>query len=714
MQDHGMTSVKRQGYGEAMAAGVSVWLVYGILECVFSVILPYLLNPKYNFVPVHWGFQASLLVAYAIVGIVAGLIVAAAVSWNKRWREKRTAIISASATCSVIAALCANAAVGSPGRLIYTAAVMAMGAALFLAVSWNVHLNGRNRFFRIFANHWTALAVLMGMFWINFELAGDHGIPAKVGFFTAYVLGIALVGFAVYEMANAASLPALVKGRIKPLVLLTSCAILVLGAAALLKQQPIVAGRAAKTAPPSVSGMPNIIIIIMDTVRADHLSVYGYERDTTPNLRELAKQAIVYTQAIAPGDMTLTSHASLFTGMYAIHHGAYPDFPEYPAGRSMIKSAATLAEILTQKGYLAMAVVSNAGLVTKSFGFDRGFEYFDQRFRPRFLERQSSRHYLKDVLRGSIASFSVPREWELKWRRAEDINSEVFRLLDEHKGEPKPFFLFINYMDAHRPYVPPPPYDSLYPGKNLMKMSQTDFGILRDDVLWGKREVTERERQYLVSQYDAGIAYLDAKIGELIRYLKEHGIYDNSFLIITSDHGEAFGERNMLEHGCGVYKDQVHIPLIIVEPNFNDARVVERFVSLVDLFPTVLDFARAENSQPQKIAGQSLKKMKDGGAGWVATESYPMFDAPKMRRIERAIISGSFKFITSTKGKKELYDLTKDPGEKENLYCAADDISQGLESTMNQWIKTAPPKSSLSRNVDKNALENLKFLGYIK
>ncbi|MFC1816989.1 sulfatase, partial [Thermodesulfobacteriota bacterium] len=458
----------------------------------------------------------------------------------------------------------------------------------------------------------------------------------------------------------------------------------------------------------------------MDTVRADHLSVYGYERDTSPNLRELAKQATVYTQAIAPGDMTLTSHASLFTGMYAAQHGTYPSIPDYSGGRPLTQSTPTMAEILLDKGYSTMAVVANTAFLTNYFGFDRGFQYYDQNSRPRFFELRTSRYLLKDVLREGILKIplSVPWEWESKHRRAGEINREVFKLLDSQKVRGgRPFFLFVNYMDAHRPYVPPPPYDSLYPGKEMASFNQRSFDALKDQVISGRQTPTDGERQHLISQYDGGIAYIDAKIGELIAHLKQIGVYDYSVLIITSDHGEAFGEEDLFEHGCGVYQHQVHIPLLLVDPHNREGRVMSEPVSLVNLLPTVLDFTDAKNKGPRGMEERSLRKNPTEAGGYVITESYPIGwyeDYPRMRRIERAIISGSFKFVTSTLGKKELYDLSKDPDEKENLYSATDEISQRLESTMNQWIKTAPPKSSLSRKVDKNALENLKSLGYMK
>jgi arylsulfatase A-like enzyme len=699
---------------EGIIEGISAWCVYGILECVFSIILPYLSGPRFDYVPTHWAFLACLIAAYGIAGATAGCIVELAVRHVKQWRARRSYYLATLATGSVVAALCINVSLEVPGKRLYEIAVLGLGAVLIATGLFSAYLDCRNRVIRIAANRWVTLALLMGMFWINSGLSVNRSTLAKSGLFAGYVAGIVLVWFAVSDIAKATRLRELVNGRIRKPMLLASATILVFGIAATLKQQPIVGSSVTKRATASVSGRPNIIMIVMDTVRADHLSLYGYERDTSPNLRELAKHAAVYTQAIAPGDMTLISHASIFTGMYALQHGAYTSIADYPEGRPIDQKAVTLAEILSQKGYFSMAVSANAAYLTRSFGLDQGFDYFDSRSRPRFLERRQSPEYLKDILRRLMASYPVPREWELKWRRAEEINREVFRLLDERQRESKPFFLFINYMDAHRPYVPPPPFDSLYPGKDLLTMSQTDFENLRENILWEKRVLAEKERQFLISQYDGGIAYMDAKIGELIGYLKAHGIYEQSLLIITSDHGEAFGDRNMLEHGCGVYGDQVHVPLIVAEPNVHCASVVASPVNLIDLYPTVLDYAKAESAQPRNLAGRSLKKLDNGEPRWIATESYPMFEAPKMRRVERAILSGSFKFVVSTAGKKELYDLSKDPGEKRNLYNQDGDSLYELERTMNQWIKTAPRPSGKSRKVDRNAIENLKSLGYMK
>jgi len=283
---------------------------------------------------------------------------------------------------------------------------------------------------------------------------------------------------------------------------------------------------------------------------------------------------------------------------------------------------------------------------------------------------------------------------------AEEINSAVFQLLDRVTGGQKPFFLFINYMDAHRPHIPPPPFDTLYPGKS--EVIETDQNnLMSRGIMSFKRDITPEERNHLISQYDGGINYIDFHIGELISRLKELGLYDDTLIIITSDHGEAFGEKNLMEHGVSVYQDQIYIPLIIKYPNNKDGSVINDPVSSVDIMPTILDVTGYE--VPDAVQGVSLLKLGSVKTRSIISESFPDRDLlnlhPRFHRIERAIFSWPYKLISSTAGEKELYDLSKDPSEKENLYRHGERISAELELRLSRWLKSISSEStSLARS----------------
>jgi hypothetical protein len=241
---------------------------------------------------------------------------------------------------------------------------------------------------------------------------------------------------------------------------------------------------------PHLAGSPNILWIVMDTVRADHLSVYGYERDTTPNLKKLSGEATLYLKPIAPSDLTLSSHASMFTGLYPSQHGAHY-FPDSAWGRSLAADFHTLAEILAEKGYSTISVAANHVFLGPGFHLDQGFRHYEGWSSVPLFRGYCLRTALRPLV-ARLLSYAEVDEFRVL---AGDINRSIFHLLDELKGKGEPFYLFINYMDAHRPYLPPPPYDSRYPGKD--ESLTLEF---KQPVLTLERGVTERERQHLISQ----------------------------------------------------------------------------------------------------------------------------------------------------------------------------------------------------------------------
>jgi arylsulfatase A-like enzyme len=478
-------------------------------------------------------------------------------------------------------------------------------------------------------------------------------------------------------------------------------------------REPYVAAAHSKPSPQS-PGAPNIILITMDTARQRHFSIYGYERDTAPNLQRLVEGATLYTRAIASGDMTLTTHASIFTGMYASQHKAYYDAPASPEGRPLDDKFLTLAEMLSERGYLTLGVVANYAYLSKDFGLHQGFQHYDDREPAPFLG-EAPHYYLRQAVRNLFTGFATPYEFDQKYRRAEDINAEVFTLLDKVHKRGRPFFLFINYMDAHWPYLPPPPFDTVYPGKEE-NFTTTRYYALKEKVMKLERKLEEKERRHLVSQYDGGIKYLDFHLGKLMARLHELGLYENSLILVTSDHGETFGERELLEHSVSVYQDQVHIPLIVKHPNSKEQKVVNEFVSVIDIMPTVFEVVAEEI--PGNLPGQSLLRREPGNSRIIISESFPNHHFiqwhHRFDRFERALFSWPFKFISSTTGKKELYDLSKDPNETANLYDSNVAEAQNLEMLLEQWLNTMMLESDSPAKLDKQTLDRLKSLGYIR
>ncbi|HUJ20218.1 MAG TPA: sulfatase, partial [Bryobacteraceae bacterium] len=474
-------------------------------------------------------------------------------------------------------------------------------------------------------------------------------------------------------------------------------------------QEPRLASQPRATPPPHTT--PNIILITLDTVRADHTSLYGYERDTTPNLRRLAAQSTVYTHAISPGDMTLSSHASIFTGLYPSWHRAHFE-QGYNWGRPLDTRHLTLADILSGKGFDTAAMVANYLYLAPGFGLDRGFAYHDSSGPSVFLGK-TPRFLLRERVRNFLIRFEKPWEFDAMFRRAEEINRSALAFLEKEKSQGRKFFCFLNYMDAHTPYLPPGRYATLYPGYDP-GIDTNRYNDLEEKVLTLRRPISGHERRHLVSQYDGGIAYMDWALGELVKELKQRGLYDNTLLIVTSDHGEAFGEKAMMGHALSVYQDMVRVPLLIKYPGESAPELADETVSLTDLMPTILSVLGYQ--APENLQGRSLWKTAPDSE--VISESFvhPLLSTrtPRFQRSQQAIFSGSLKFIRSSNGERELYDLSRDPNEEHNLFtCRPTD---GFELKLVQYLKAAavdnrrqPQAHTTTENIEK-----LKSLGYVQ
>jgi arylsulfatase A-like enzyme len=285
---------------------------------------------------------------------------------------------------------------------------------------------------------------------------------------------------------------------------------------------------------------PNIIVLLLDTLRADHLGVYGYERDTSPNLDEFAKNNIKFNFAITAAPWTPASVASIFTGMYVSSHGLMPpNSREEARAKSAILDSrhTTLAEALRDGGYATAAISSNPW-INRDFAFDQGFTSF----------------------------FYKPRA------SADEITASGLKIAATLAQEDKPIFLYLHYLDPHDPYTPPPPFDSKYSGAL-------------------KEGTYSAEMLSQIARYDGEISYLDAALGKLFGGLRGLGIFDDSVIVIVGDHGEQFEEHGFTRHGNTVYNDEVHVPLLMKLGHTDIPREIDHTVSTVDIYATVLSQA---------------------------------------------------------------------------------------------------------------------------
>jgi arylsulfatase A-like enzyme len=427
---------------------------------------------------------------------------------------------------------------------------------------------------------------------------------------------------------------------------------------------------------------PNVILVTLDTLRADHLSCYGYERRTSPQLDRFAAGATRYARARSTAPWTLPSHASLFTGLYPFQHGAHSVKvnPKDSQGRGNAASLAsghtTLAEALRALGYRTGAVVANHGYLARHFRLDQGFEHYDVQREPigRIVERVES--------------------W-LERRRD------------------GPFFLFVNTMDTHRPYNTTPRPGFLE--REIPRQSGPLLVELYEHVLGTAGPAPEKLRT-LVDQYDLAIANLDEGLGRLFDRLRELGLFDESLIVITSDHGEYFGEHDLIEHSKDVYEPALHVPLFVKLPAQQHGAVDERPISLVHVPGLVLDgvlgggatgaAAKLVQSWPadELLAECYYSRLHDLRAPWGAR-----FD-----RIRTVLYAGDVKYIRSSDGRHELYDLAADHDELANALTQDPSRAAAFERRLDEFLRTlgGAAEAAEVESIDQETAERLRGLGY--
>lgn len=680
-------------------------MVYGVVE--FSLCAPIALLSSPAIIPAwYWKWTAVLLASYAVLGILSSGVLAGLLDWTLGDRVPELGSergVEALATLTLI--------IASAAHYVYTAKSLPIALSLLLAILMSAGLflsvlsskcYGR---FRRIHSPWVVSGILVALPWTQL-LIKDRSAQGKqiflVGLF--FVLAAIVLGFR--SRINARPIQSL---RSRWMTLATVGVLAVFGAVLLdsrLDWAPIVRQ-------PSAAGSiqpPNVVLLVLDTVRADHLSAYGYSRNTTPTLSDFAREATLYRRALATSAMTLPAHASLFTSLYPRWHGAHYDPPEQEAGRPLADKFDTLAEILSRHGYMTAAVVANAAYLTPYFGLHQGFHVFDTRT-PLPATADAGPVLLRHGIREIYARLFGTSTFDTGLRRADGITSTALSMVDRIAATGQPFFLFANYMDAHTPYAPPHPFNSQFPGR-IHGFRNSDYVALQNAVLTGSRVVDQTIKQHLISQYDGGIAFIDAEIRRLIDHLKARNLYQNTVIVVTADHGEGFGDRFLLEHAVGsVHQDQIHVPLLIKYHDKRAPAVVEDVVSQIDILPTILEAAGLP--VPSSAQGRSLYS---GSASRPRTLFSEEFRSPRAWKggVEHAGIVGFLKLIANDSGRRELYDLAADPDERHNLCAKNPRRAKEIEFTLTKWLSSAPLQPSTKSAIDKEGLDRLKSLGYVQ
>ena len=426
---------------------------------------------------------------------------------------------------------------------------------------------------------------------------------------------------------------------------------------------------------------PNVLWIVMDTCRADALSCYDCPRKTTPRLDAFAAEGTLYENAIVPSSWTLPSHAAMFTGALLSRTGT-------SAERQFLdESLATIAEVLRDHGYRTMGY-SNNEYISRGHGLDRGFERLETvGWRSRWENHLLTEHF-------------NPR-LHLSDYGARETNRAVVRWIDRSLDDGQPFFLFINYMEAHGAWGCTPLFHRWLPAD---VDPETAVRLLDQDAMYafatGGAELTPRQLDILRALYDGDVTYLDAEIGKLLDHLEARGILDHTLVIITSDHGELIGEHGLLGHWCSLHRDLIHVPLIIRYPPRFEADVqLKHTVEAIDIFPTILDALGIAWDGSSQLQGRSLLAPPPSEPRYAVSEidmpihvanslaaSHHQGDTGRWLRRLKSIQSADYKYIWASDGRDELYDLRADPDEERNLIGRLPDKARELRRRLEERI----------------------------
>jgi len=398
---------------------------------------------------------------------------------------------------------------------------------------------------------------------------------------------------------------------------------------------------------------PNIILITIDTLRADYLGCYGNTRIPTPNLDALAAQGTIFDRAYCQAPMTPPSHASILTGTYPPTHGVR-DF----TSSGLRAGFPTLASILKRSGYNTAAFVS-AYVLDSVWGFNQGFDYYYDHFEPKEFQGVNP----GNVQRKAGETITLANDWLSKKPRT-------------------PYFLWVHLFDPHHDYNPPEPFHS----------------------------------RYASDLYGGEVAYADHELGRLFDALRANGDWDRSLIVAVSDHGEGRGEHEEYEHGFFLYDATLRIPLIVKLPKgaTKQAPRIRDVVASVDIAPTIVQVAQAQADRQVPMQGRGLLAQVLGKGGASASIAYGETLYPRTTfgwSELAAFVEGNFKYIEAPS--PELYDLVADPEEQSNLYATRRAMADGLRQKLNLARSRMANQTGAASSTDSERIEALRALGYV-
>ncbi|MCC6801382.1 MAG: sulfatase [Anaerolineae bacterium] len=509
---------------------------------------------------------------------------------------------------------------------------------------------------------------------------------------------------------------------------------------------------------------PDIVLIILDTLRRDRLSSYGHDRETSPGFDAFAQRATLFERAVAPSQWTVPAHASLFTGLYPSAHGVVE------ANGRLSDMHPTLAEILQVGGYKTVAFCNNPLVGVLDNGLQRGFDEFfnyasaipnrpgDARksgarlrfrkwFRP-YARRIGNQFAHSDALfRASLHPLLTPiwsKYINFKGNTAHSIDDLIDYWDAYHAGGAgQPLFAFVNLMGAHLPYHPP--QDVLDRIAPELRGDREAFRYMNrfnaDGAAWAsppEQPFTDWQRAVLNGFYSAEITYQDHYLNKLLNHLLTNRAQNDTCILIAADHGEGHGEHDLFGHGFNVYQELIHVPLAIHAPGYPEGGRAARNVSTRRIFHTILDMAGIQPPLDEADPNADVKRLSlvnaingaaDSEGGLAFSEAFPpstflhvlehrspaVIERLRLRQVRRAVYDGDHKLVAAENAVEGLFDVGRDPAETRDVAADEPGAAAALAGKISAFVETiTQPNDARTAEADAKVVEQRRALGYVE
>ena len=427
----------------------------------------------------------------------------------------------------------------------------------------------------------------------------------------------------------------------------------------------------------------NLIVILVDTLRADHLGYHGYSQATSPRLDSLAEDSVVFLRHTGHASRTGPSVATLFTGLHARSHGVVNPLSHFDAKGTLDASRLTLAEILSDEGYRCAGFAANSNISAR-FGFSQGFGFFQL----------------------------------LRWEKAEGLTRTALAWIEEWvaEDEPRPpFFLYLHYVDPHSPYEAPAALVNKFVSPDYRGRITGSHSQL-DEIIAGKLQLDDADLGQLRALYDAEIRYLDSQIGVLLIDLEVKGLLDESLIVFVSDHGEELLDHDSVLHGYTLYEEQLRIPLMIRHPEL-PARRISQLSRQVDVLPTLLELLGLPI--PESLQGESLVAAMNGEEDPDAADERPVFAEASLRAVRTVALDsysrGDWKLIETRvpEARRQLFNLRDDPQERHDRFASEPEVAARLTAELQRFRDALPVGRSEAVPLNDAEIRELQSLGYL-